>query len=52
MALNGEWDVTSGKKGSGRNLKYNRDDVAQAVREIPLRQRSTGLSVNTGGLDC
>jgi hypothetical protein len=40
-ALNGEWDVKSGKKGSGCGLKYNRDDVAQAVRDLPLRQRST-----------
>ena len=40
-ALNGKWDVKSGPKGSGCGHKYNRDDVAQAVRDLPLRQRTT-----------
>jgi hypothetical protein len=40
-ALNGEWDVTSGKKGTDHCLKYYCDDVAQAVCECPLRSRST-----------
>jgi hypothetical protein len=40
-ALNGEWDVTSGKKASGRVLKYNRVEVAEAVHDLPLRHRST-----------
>jgi hypothetical protein len=40
-ALNGEWGVTSKKKGTGRGLKYNCDDIAQAVCELPLRSRST-----------
>jgi hypothetical protein len=40
-ALNGEWDVKSKKKGTGHGLKYNRDDLAQAVCELPLRSRNT-----------
>jgi hypothetical protein len=40
-ALNGEWDVTSGKKASGRGLNYNHDEGAEAVHDLPLRQRST-----------
>jgi hypothetical protein len=41
MRHNVPQDVTSGKKGSGFGLKYNHDDIAQAVPEIPLRHRST-----------
>ncbi len=34
LALNGEWDVTSGKKKvSGRGIKYNHDDVTLAGRD-------------------
>jgi hypothetical protein len=36
-ALNGEWDVASGKKAYGRGLKYNFDEVAEAVHDLPLR---------------
>jgi hypothetical protein len=32
--------VTLGKKGSGYGLKYNRDGVAVAVRDLPIRHRS------------
>ncbi len=39
MALNGLWDVTSGKKGTGRGHKYNRDDFAQAVGKLPHMTR-------------
>jgi hypothetical protein len=59
MALNGEWDVTLGKKGSGHGgLKYNHDDVAEAVRAIPLRHRSTiwllegALAISKGTIHC
>jgi hypothetical protein len=59
MALNGEWeDVTLGKKGSGHGLKYNSDDVAQAVHEISLRHRSTcwllegALAISKGTIHC
>jgi hypothetical protein len=31
-ALNGEWDVTLGKKGSGCGIKYSHDDVALALQ--------------------
>ena len=40
-ALNGEWDVTSGKKANSRPVKYLRDGFIDAVRELPLRSRST-----------
>jgi ribosomal protein S26 len=40
-ALNGEWNVTSGKKANGRPVKYPRDKFVLAVREVPLCNRST-----------
>jgi hypothetical protein len=39
--LNGEWDVTTGKKASCRGLKYNCEQIAEGVCELPLRHRST-----------
>ena len=38
-ALNGEWDVTTGKKSNGRPIKYPRDGFVQAVRQLPFRNR-------------
>jgi hypothetical protein len=40
-SLNGEWDVTSGKKANGRPVKYPRDEFVQEVCQVPLRNRST-----------
>jgi hypothetical protein len=40
-ALNGEWDVASGKKANGRPIRYPRDKFVQAVHEMPLCNRST-----------
>ncbi len=40
-ALNGEWDVTTGKKSNGRPIKYPRDGFVQAVRQLPFRNRGT-----------
>ncbi len=57
-ALNGEWDVTFGNKGSCCGLAYNHDKIAQAVCEIPLRQRSTvwllqgALTILQGTIHC
>ncbi len=42
IALNGQWDVTSGKTNNGRPVKYPRDEFVRAVRDVPLR--------NTGAL--
>ena len=41
IALNGQWDVTSGKTNNGRPVKYPRDEFVRAVRDVPLRNRST-----------
>jgi hypothetical protein len=40
-ALNGVWDVTTGKKANGRPVKYPREGFVQAVRELPYRSRGT-----------
>jgi hypothetical protein len=40
-ALNGEWDVASGKKANGQPIKYPREEFVQAVRKMPLHNRST-----------
>jgi hypothetical protein len=39
--LKGVWDVTTGKKATGRRIKYSRDGFVQAVRELPFCSRST-----------
>jgi hypothetical protein len=39
-ALNGEWVMTSGKKGSGHGLKYNQDDVAQGRGPLTMTSLS------------
>jgi hypothetical protein len=49
-SLNGEWDVTSGKKTNHGTVKYVPDEFVNALAELPLRSKTTirGLARQLG----
>jgi hypothetical protein len=41
ISLNGEWDVSSGKKTNGGPVKYIPDEFVNTLAELPLGSKTT-----------
>jgi hypothetical protein len=44
-SLNGEWDVTSGKKNNRGPVKYVPEEFVNALADLPLRSKTTVRSL-------